>query len=336
VKTQLGLRSGTVWLRVALAAFVLAWLLGPPGLRAAVPVWLAFLIALGLELQFFLGARRSVSPRERGSLRLPQAVDRERYGYASDPEELLLVREGGEELWVPYAGETDEELDELITAARTRQASGEEPERPSPQAPEARPARPYLGLLSGLAVIAVLGTVAWVADSRAGWSGLDSDTRAAAEARFSGEAARIAGHPVAIRCDEQGAHVGFVQHADGVATVGGTLAYLTPERCYDLYRLAFRDDVTFSRTARALAVLAHESWHLRGVRNEGRTECYALQSGVALGERLGLSADTAGRMMRAQLVENSLRLGGDREYRIPVECREGGSLDLSPGRTSFP
>jgi hypothetical protein len=325
-----------VWLRVALAVFVLGWLLGPSSLRDAVPVWVAFVIALGLELQFFFGARRSIGAAERASLRLPQAVDRERYGYASDADELVLVRERGEDMWIPYAGETDDELDALIEAARTRHAMGEEPLQPFRHAREARPVRPYLGLLYGLAVIAGLGTLAWLADSRTGWNGLNSDTRAAAEVRFSDEAARIAGHPVTIRCDEQGDHVGFIQHADGIATVGGRLAYLTPERCYDLYRLAFRHKVVFSRTARALAVLAHESWHLRGVGNESRTECYALQSGVQLGERLGLSAQTAGRMMRAQLVENSLLIGGDSEYRISPECREGGSLDLAPERTSFP
>ncbi len=118
--------------------------------------------------------------------------------------------------------------------------------------------------------------------------------------------------------------------------MGGTLAYLSPERCHDLYRLAFRHDVTFSRTARALSVLAHEAWHLRGIRDEGRTECYALQSGVTLGERLGLSSATAARMMRAQLVENSTLIGGESEYRIPAACHDGGALDLSPGRTSFP
>ena len=330
------LRRGAVLLRVGLAVFVVAWLLGPDELRSTVPVWVAFAIALGLELHFFLGARRQTGTAELRALRLPQPVDRERYGYLAEGDELLLVREGGEELWIPYAGETDEELDALIADAHARTAAGEEPMQPRPQPAAVRPIRPLAGLLTGLAVIAVLGTVAWIADSRAGWAGLSGDTRAAATARFSDEAARIAGHPVTIRCDEQGSHVGFVQHADGVAEVGGSLAYLTPERCFDLYRLAFRDEVTFSRTGRALAVLAHESWHLRGVRSESRTECYALQSGVRLGERLGLSSKTAGRMMREQLVENSLRVGGSAEYRVAPGCREGGSLDLSPGRTTFP
>ena len=43
-------------LRVALALFVVAWIFGPYELRSAVPVWIAFLIALGLELNFLLGA----------------------------------------------------------------------------------------------------------------------------------------------------------------------------------------------------------------------------------------------------------------------------------------
>ena len=49
-----------------------------------------------------------------------------------------------------------------------------------------------------------------------------------------------------IRCDEAGDYVGAVQHADGVAVVGGDLAYLTLERCIDLYRLAFKDEVRSS------------------------------------------------------------------------------------------
>ena len=151
------------------------------------------------------------------------------------------------------------------------------------------------------------------------------------------EGSRIAGHEVTIRCDESGDFVGAIQHAEGVAEVGGRLAYLTPERCHDLYRLAFEDRVTFSQTARSLAVLAHEAWHLRGVRDEGTTECYALQSGVALGQRLGLSERTARRMMRQQLAENAaLQTGSTAQYRVPAECRDGGRLALRPRDSSFP
>ncbi|MGH7358409.1 MAG: hypothetical protein ACREJR_06310, partial [Candidatus Rokuibacteriota bacterium] len=88
-------------LRVALVLFVLAWIFGPYELRSAVPVWVAFLIALGLELNFLFGAlSRPSTPRpDRG----PQPVDRERYGYFRWPEEesedeLVDERSG---LWLP-------------------------------------------------------------------------------------------------------------------------------------------------------------------------------------------------------------------------------------------
>jgi hypothetical protein len=319
-------------LRVALVAFVLAWILGPAELRSAVPIWLPFLIALGLEVNFLVGAFRP--DRLRSPDRRPQSVDRERFGYADDADELLLVRAGNEELWIPYAGETDEELDDLIAGARdTADLDGDE----APASWE----RPSIGLrlrrfLVGLGVIVLLALAVWFVESRTGWDALAGDTRAAAATRFSEEASRIAGKPVTIRCDESRDYVGAVQHADGVATVGGDRAYLTPERCHDLYRLAFEGEVTSSQTARALAVLAHEAWHLRGLDDEGTTECYALQSGVELGERLGLSAGTARQMMRQQLTENRLHGPASFEYVVPPDCRQGGSLDLTPSDGRFP
>jgi hypothetical protein len=284
-----------LWARLGLALFVVAWIFDVGGLRSYVPVWLPFLIALGLELQLFLGAGRSAARESGGSHRLPQRVDYERYGYPGLDED-----------------DVDDEVEHV---------------------PE--PRRPLRRLLAGVAIAGVLAAVVWFAGNR-GWNGLDDETRAEATARFSDEASRVVGRPVEIRCDEAGEFVGAVQHADGVAAVGGRLAFLTPEICHDLYRLAFRDEVTFSRTARALAVLAHEAWHLRGERNEGVTECYALQSGVELGTRLGLDEDTARRMMRQQLAENQLRGRGAVEYLVPEECRDGGAHDLDPASSRFP
>ena len=135
-----------------------------------------------------------------------------------------------------------------------------------------------------MAVVAALAFIlsCWFRDG--GWDGLDADDRAKTEARLSAEAGRIAGHEAVVHCDARGEAVGIVQHADGIAEVGGRNAYLTPDICYRLYRLAFKDDEgAFSQTARAIAVLAHEAWHLRGETDEGVTNCYAFQSGVALG-----------------------------------------------------
>ena len=94
--------------------------------------------------------------------------------------------------------------------------------------------------------------------------------------------------------------------------------------------------MTGSRTGRAVAVLAHEAWHLRGEADESTVECYALQLGVTLGRRLGLDEDDARRLMRQQLVENELRGVGTLEYRLTSECRSGGDLDLDPASDRFP
>ena len=321
-----------VAVRLALVVFVLAWLFGPYAFRNAIPVWLPFLVALGLEVHFFLAPRRGGEASERDAG--PQAADRELYGYgaAAEADELLLLREEGRQLWIPYAGETDEELEALVEEARERpeaSVAASEPVRRERQ-------RPWRGLLVGLAVIGALAVLVRVVEDRTGWDALSGDTRVEAAQRFSLEASRLADKPVTIRCDESGDYVGAVQHADGVATLGGELAFLTPQRCLDLYRLAFEDEVRASRTGRAIAVLAHEVWHLRGVRDEGITECYGLQSGVELGRRLGLSEGRARQLMRQQLTENRLRSGSSFEYRVPAECRDGGRLDLDPSRDSFP
>ena len=326
------LPSPATALRVALVVFVLAWIFGPYEFRSAVPVLLVFLIALGLELNFLVGALRSTpSPRRD---RQPQDVDRDRYGYEHETDDLVLVRRGDEEVWVAYSGESAEELEELIAEI---DASPDEADEPAEVEPEQwRSVAAVRRFLVGLGIIGVLGLTIWFVESRTGWDSLDGSTRLEAVERFSDEGSLVADKPVSIYCDESRDFVGAVQHADGVAEVGGERAYLTPEICLDLYRLAFEDEVRGSQTARAIAVLAHESWHLRGVRDEGTTECYALQSGVEIGQRLGLSAERARQLMRQQLTENALRGGGSFEYLVPPECRDGGHLDLDPASRRFP
>ena len=291
-------------MRVALVLFVLAWILGPRELRGTVPILVVFLVALGLEVHFLVGALRGGAPRppDRG----PQAIDRDRYGFERETD----------------VDDVDDWND------------GDEIE-PVPE-PASRYGRPLRRFALGLGVIAALVGTIWIVEGRTGWDSVPGDERAAAVARFSDEASRLAEKPVSVRCDEARDYVGSVQHADGVATVGGDLAILTPEICHDLYRLAFDGEVRGSRTGRALAVLAHEAWHLRGVGDEATTECYALQSGVELGRRLGLSDGTARQLMRQQLTENALRGVGSIEYSLTSDCRDGGRLDLDPGSTSFP
>ena len=44
---------------------------------------------------------RRAEPTHTARGRRPQGVDRERYGYDDEPEELLLVRDREGELWIP-------------------------------------------------------------------------------------------------------------------------------------------------------------------------------------------------------------------------------------------
>ena len=211
-----------------------------------------------------------------------------------------------------------------------RFGTGYDPFSPPP------PRRRWLPRLEGIAVLGVLAALVllW---PEGGWRGLSDAERAQTESRLSSEASRIAGKVVRVRCDAEGDAVGIVQHADGIAEVGGRNALLTPVICFRLRRLAFDgDEDSFSQTARAIAVLAHEAWHLRGVRDEGVANCYAFQSGVRLGQRLGLSRGTASRMMRQQLAENEIQARAAPEYLVPPECRNGGRLDLDPGTSRFP
>ena len=81
-------------------------------------------------------------------------------------------------------------------------------------------------------------------------------------------------------------------------------------------------------SAQALTVLAHESTHLRGVRNEAATQCYAMQTVPKVARALGASADD-GRALAA--LEYALDYPHmPPSYRSP-ECHPGGSLDLTPG-----
>jgi hypothetical protein len=301
-------------LRIAAVVLILAWFF-LPGLRDWIPAWLPFLAFAALELNFLVGGLRDWGSPSAKRGRLPQESDIEELG-GEEWLEPALVQVDGRDVWLPEGAESEEDV---------------EPPRPL------RPRAPLLGRLEGVAVVAALAFVLFVLVPKHGWDGLDSAEQAKTEALLSAQAGRIAGHEARVHCDARGEAVGIVQHADGVAEVGGRNAYLTPEICFRLYRLAFKDDDgAFSQTARAIAVLAHEAWHLRGESDEGVTNCYAFQSGVSLGRRLGLSEGTAALMMRQQLADNATFGRSAPEYLVPAECRNGGRLDLAPASDRFP
>jgi hypothetical protein len=98
-----------------------------------------------------------------------------------------------------------------------------------------------------------------------------------------------------------------------------------------------RDDRQCTRevveTARALATLAHESFHLAGIRDEAAAECYATQTVDFVAEKLGATA-AQGELVARWAARTSPRTHPE-EYHSQ-ECRPGGALDLEPRTAAWP
>ncbi len=287
--------------RIVALVFVVLWLFSTR-LQSGIPFWLPFAILLAMEVEFVVRGireRRGDVPAEPATRRLPGTDD-------ADLGWVESVDEEGEPIFVPA----------------------------EPRAPR-RSSGP---LLLMLVIGVVLFAFAYRVDRNAGWSAVASGDRKRAEQRFTTEASRIAGRDVRVSCDDTYAFTGVGSDAAGVAFIPRALAYLEPTICRSLYRIAFEDELgARSEAAFAITVLAHEATHLRGVRNEAETECYALQEGVELGRRLGLDAGTARALMEAQRARDLSDASVARlDYRLPPECRNGGSLDLRPNDPRFP
>jgi len=327
--------------RLCVLALVVLWFFLPYDVRVWIPVWLPFLAALGLELNFFLGgwwqARQAglhAPPGERD--RGPQARDLADFG-GEEWRDAVAIDVGGHRHWVPVDGLTEEEIQErILDYYRDPESARAAAAAPAVVAP--RPGnslRRYL--VEAVIAVAIVGVIAFWAARPHGWDAVSTADRARAEAVFSKEASTIAGHRATIGCDTSGEYVGYVHEADGLAFVGGRQAYLTPSICDTLYQLRFKDRVqSFSKTARAIAVLAHEAQHLRGVSDEGLANCFGFQTGVGLGVSLGLSEGEARSMMREQLATNASDSAGNDRYLVPPGCRNGGAYDLRPADGSFP
>lgn len=289
-------------IRGGLLFFVVAWLFSDT-LRAWIPYWLPFAILLLTEAEFLLRGVR----------------EQRRPGPAATPDEALERRSPGAD---------DADLGWLDVELGI----------PAPARPRERRRGRRVAYAAGALAAIALFVVALRSEERARWTGLSQERRAAAQERFSREASRIAGRTVRVDCDEAYTFTGVATDAAGVAFLSRGLALLEPDVCRTLHDLAFdgevrrRDDAAW-----AITVLAHEAVHLRGVRNEALTECFAVQEGVELGRRLGLPEEEARALMRAQLDRARAPRDLSRlEYRPPEECREGGRLDLRPADPAFP
>jgi hypothetical protein len=127
----------------------------------------------------------------------------------------------------------------------------------------------------------------------------------------------------------------------------GREALLAPVVCSALHRLweGYRPSLACTELghgqcgqdvvelAWAASALAHESYHLRGVRNEAAAECFGLQSTALVARRLHAPPGYAQRL--ATYTFWNVRPPVDYGYFSP-ECRDGGTLDLRPAVPAWP
>ena len=197
-----------------------------------------------------------------------------------------------------------------------------------------------------LAIVAVVGSalVWWLADRR---------DRVGNEQRLSAIASEIAGRDVSVSCP------GPIGRLIGWDIVEGSVRFgadgkpfdetkIRKQSCAELDALAEgRRREALECTARAgvacgphgretvmaVDVLAHESWHLRGVLDEGVTECRSLQTMAWTAQQLGATAEQGRALALAQFNGSYTQM--PQQYRDP-RCRDGGELDMRPDDDRFP
>jgi hypothetical protein len=187
----------------------------------------------------------------------------------------------------------------------------------------------------------------------AGWWIADRQDRKGNERRLSVIASQIAGRRVEVHCP------GPIGRVLGWDIVEGSVRFdadgtphdetkIRKQSCAELDELAeggrANELACIERTAipcgergqetiMAVDVLAHESWHLHGIMDEGETECRSLQTMAWTAQQLGATAEQGHAMARAQFdwmyqeMPAQYRAGG---------CADGGPLDLRPQDRRFP
>jgi len=159
-------------------------------------------------------------------------------------------------------------------------------------------------------------------------------------------------HPE-VRCGALGISVPAGALVTGITLIPphGPAGYflLLPEMCN--YLAWFRSDptrydpslcndssclVTDETAALALATVSHESYHVLGYRDEGRVECYGMQSIWFVAKSLGASVAEGQRIAQFYWTH----IYAERRESTPTywssECRDGGKYDLRPSSHAWP
>jgi len=170
------------------------------------------------------------------------------------------------------------------------------------------------------------------------------------EPRFGRVASSLAGKPAQVRCwsaldwarinGDLLAHGGAGESLDFVSGFywpSTGRIHLDPTACTGLVDLAYRGlrperGRAFVRIALGVDTLAHESMHRRGFRGEAVAECYAVQLAYKTAKELGASSAYASLLSWQAWAAYPAHPAA---Y-LSLECRNGGKLDLSPQRSSWP
>jgi hypothetical protein len=160
------------------------------------------------------------------------------------------------------------------------------------------------------------------------------------ERRLADVASQIAGRQVEVHCP------GLVEKLVDISPNAGTVYFDEQGRPGDFTELSndtcsaladFTDEDWGAgdslRMARALHVLAHESFHLAGVRDEAAADCYGIQRVAFVAEELG--GDPAETQRLASMARADRAASAPADYRTPY-CFDGGPLDLDSGSSLWP
>jgi hypothetical protein len=159
------------------------------------------------------------------------------------------------------------------------------------------------------------------------------------EHRLARVARAIAARPVDVHCPGMLQKLVDVSPNDGSVYFGadgepGDYTELSDGTCETLnhFHGSF-DEKNALKIAAALHVLAHESFHLAGIRNEAEADCYGLQRTAFVAEQLG--ATPADARLLAEIARAERAQTAAPEYRSS-DCYDGGPLDLDPGSSVWP
>jgi hypothetical protein len=161
-----------------------------------------------------------------------------------------------------------------------------------------------------------------------GWLVLTQRNLDTVESRLAAVASEIAGRAVEVHCP--GAIERLVDISPNAGSVHfgadgqpGNSMELNTQTCLALEDMSGDE----AKVSKALHVLVHESWHLAGIQDEAKADCYAFQRVEFAALQLGAEPLHAEALAHRAYVDRQETAPAD--YRS-YECRNNGALDLSP------